>query len=150
MQLVRQNLFNCMASFDNETINGLRNKNKITIIDVYNLRESYENDILNKCVVNNMYWLTTIDESYGSKYLLNNKEMTKLYIDSLLTSYTSYLKKDLLNNSSYYYNTSIASTSVKDNTRDGFFEVMDAHNRVARLVLYLSDWYKMEAEGKYD
>ncbi len=145
MQLITQRLSNCVSAFNNETINNIRNKNKITIIDVYNLRESYENDILNNCVVANLYWLTEIDESFGSTYLLNNRDVTKLYIDSLLTSYTSYLKKDLLNNSSYYYNTSIASSSVKDNTRDGFYEVMDAYNRVAKLVLYVSEWYKMEA-----
>ena len=146
MNLIKQNLANCITSFHNPTIEELRNKNKITIVDVYKLRESYENDILNKCVVNNLYWLLTPDPSYG-EYLTNNTEITKLYMDTLLTSSTAYLKKDLLNNSSYYYNTSIASISILDNTRDGFYEVMDAYNRVAKLVLYVSDWYKKEAEG---
>ena len=146
MILIGNNLNNCVSSFNNYTVQEMRNKNKITIVDVYKLRESYENDILNQCVVNNLHWLTTVDSSYGT-YLLNNKEITKLYMDTLLTSSTAYLKKDLLNNSSYYYNTSIASISVLDNTRDGFFEVMDAYNRVAKLVLYVSEWYKTEAEG---
>lgn len=147
MLMVKQKLSNCIMAFNNETVNNLRTKNRITIIDVYNLRESYENDILNQCVVNNLYWLVSIDESFGSTYLLNNKNITKLYMDTLLTSSTAYLKKDLLNNSSYYYNTAISSSSVKDNTRDGFYEVMDAYNRVAKLVLYVSEWYKMEAGG---
>ncbi len=147
MLMVKQKLSNCIMAFNNETVNNLRTKNRITIIDVYNLRESYENDILNQCVVNNLYWLASIDESFGSTYLLNNKNITKLYMDTLLTSSTAYLKKDLLNNSSYYYNTAISSSSVKDNTRDGFYEVMDAYNRVAKLVLYVSEWYKMEAGG---
>ena len=150
MLMIKQNLSNCVNAFNNETVNELRSKNKITIIDVYKLRESYENDVLNKCIVNNLSWLTTVDDSFGSKYLVNNKEITSLYIDSLLTAYTSYLKKDLLNNSSYYYNTSIASSSIKDNTRDGFYEVMDAYNRASKFVLYVSNWYKLEAEGKYD
>ena len=150
MFMVKQNLSNCINAFNNDTVKELRSKNKITIIDVYKLRESYENDILNKCIVSNLSWLTTVDESYGSKYLVDNKDITTLYIDSLLTVYTSYLKKDLLNNSSYFYNTSIASQSVKDNTRDGFYEVMDAYNRASKFVLYVSNWYKLEAEGKYD
>ena len=143
MSLIRQNLSNCVSSFNNETFTNIRTKNKITIMDVYNLRESYDNDILNKCVVYNLYWLTEPDSSYGT-YLVDNKDMSKLYIDSLLTQ-TSYLKKDMLNNSSYYYNTSIASNSLLDNTRDGFYEVMDAYNKAAKLVLYVSDWYRMEA-----
>jgi len=143
MNLIRQNLSNCISSFNNSAMSEMRNKNVITIVDVYRLRESYENDILNKCVVNNLHWLTEADSSYGN-YLVDNKDLSKLYIDALVAS-TSYLKKDLLNNSSYYYNTSIASTSTLDNTRDGFYEVMDAYNRAAKLVLYVSEWYKVEA-----
>lgn len=142
MNLVRQNLSNCISAFNNSAMSEMRNKNVITIVDVYRLRESYENDILNKCVVNNLHWLTEVDSSYGN-YLVDNKDLSKLYIDALVAS-TSYLKKDLLNNSSYYYNTSIASASTLDNTRDGFYEVMDAYNRAAKLVLYVSEWYKVE------
>ncbi len=143
MNLIKQRLSNCIASFNNSAMGTMRNKNIVTIVDVYRLRESYENDILNKCVVSNLYWLTEVDESYGN-YLADNTDLSKLYIDTLVTS-TSYLKKDLLNNSSYYYNTSIASASTLDNTRDGFYEVMDAYNRAAKLVLYVSEWYKVEA-----
>lgn len=147
MLLIKNGFNACISSFNNETVTAMHGKNKITILDVYNLREAYENSILNRCIVGNMYWLATdIDESFGSTYLFNSKEINKMYIDSLLSS-TSYLKKDLLNNSSYYYNTAIASSSMLDNTRDGFYEVMDAYNRAANFVLYLSDWFKMESEG---
>ena len=90
----------------------MKSKDRITIIDVYNLRESYENDILSSCIVNNLYWATTVDSAnFNSSYLVNNKDMIQLYVNSLLDE-TSYLKKDLLNNSSYFYNTSIASSSI--------------------------------------
>lgn len=143
--LTKQRLNNCVNTFENTTFNSMRNKDKITIVDVYKLRESYENDILNKCIVNNLHWLINVDESYGT-YLMNNKDLSNLYIDTL-SGATAYLKKDLLNNSSYYYNTSIASMSTLDNTRDGFAEVMDAYNKAAKFVLYVSEWYKQEVEG---
>jgi len=146
MRLLNQNLSNCINSFNNEVINSMREKNVITIIDVYNLRESYENNILSECIVNNLNKITIEEEDYGSTYLANNKELIKMYVYSLRNA-TSYLKKDLLNNSSYFYNTAIASSSIKDSTRDGFFEVMDAYNRAANFVLYVSNWYRMEAEG---
>ena len=146
MTVIKQSLNQCIDVFNNETIKSMQDKTKITIVDVYKLRESYEDDVLNNCIVTNLYWLTTIDSSYGSTYLYNNKDITKLYIDSLLSS-TSYLKKDLLNNSSYFYNTNVASTSMKDNTRDGFNEVMDAYNKAADFVLYVSNWFRMEAGG---
>lgn len=150
MQILYNNLSSCVTKFNNETITSMNGKNKITIVDVYNLRESYENDILNGCIVNNLYWLTNItSETFNSKYMLDNKDMIQLYINSLLDE-TSYLKKDLINNSSYFFNTSIASSSVKDNTRDGFYEVMGAYNKAANFVEYVSIWFKNEMEGNYD
>ena len=146
MQLVKNEIEYCINSFNNDTLKSMRGKNRITILDVYNLRNSYENNILSDCVVKNLHWLTTVDESFGSTYLVNNREITTLYVESLLGA-TTYLKKDLLNNSSYYYNTAIASTSNKDVARDGFFEVMDAYNKAAKFVEYVSSWFKMEAEG---
>ena len=38
MLMIKQNLLNCISSFNNKTVADLRTKNKITIIDVYNLR----------------------------------------------------------------------------------------------------------------
>ena len=146
MSLIKNNLLQCINAINNETMQTMRTKDRITIVDVYNLRESFDDMALNDCIVRNLYWVTSVDESFGSSYLVDNKDVNKLYIDSLLSS-TSYLKKDLLNNSSYYYNTAIASSSVKDNTRDGFYEVMNAYNRVADFTLYVSNWYKMEAGG---
>ena len=66
---------------------------------------------------------------------------------NLLLSNTTYLKKDILNNSSYFYNTNIASNSVKNNTRDGFYEVMDAYNAASDFILYISEWFRTEVEG---
>lgn len=150
MQVIYYNLKACTESFKNETIKSMKEKNKITIIDVYQLRESYENDILSSCIVNNLYWTTTIDAAtFNSSYLINNKDMVQLYVNSLLDE-TSYLKKDLLNNSSYFFNTSIASSSIKDNTKDGFYEVMGAYSNAASFVEFVSEWFKNEVEGNYD
>ena len=150
MMAIYQNLKSCINSFNNETYTGVLNKDKVSIIDVYELRESYENDILNTCIVNNLYWTTSLDSnSFNSSYLVNNKDMMKLYVDTLLNE-TSYLKKDLLNNSSYFFNTSVASSSIKDNTEDGFYEVMSSYNKAAGFVQFVSDWFRNEVEGNYD
>lgn len=150
MQVIYNNLKACIDSFQNETIQNMKTKDKITIIDVYELRESYENDILSSCIVNNLYWTTTIEpETFNDQYLLDNKEMIQLYVNSLLDE-TSYLKKDLLNNSSYFYNTSIASSSIKDNTKDGFYEVMGAYSKAASFVEFVSEWFMREVEENYD
>ncbi len=147
MQSIYHNLESCTKSFQNTTIKSMMEKDRITIIDVYQLRESYENDILSSCIVNNLYWTTLVTpETYNSAYLLNNKNMMQLYFNALLDE-TSYLKKDLLNNSSYFYNTSIASSSIKDTTKDGFYEVMGAYGKAASFVEFVSEWFRNEVEG---
>lgn len=150
MVVIYHNLKSCIGSFNNETFQFIKRKNSISIVDVYNLRESYENNVLSNCIVSNLHWTTTVDENnIGSSYLINNKDMIQLYVNSLLKE-TSYLKKDLLNNSSYFFNTTIASSSIKDNTKDGFYEVMGAYNKAADFVEFISEWFKNEMEGNYD
>lgn len=144
MNMVKENLNNCLLYFKNDTYNSIRNKTRISIVDVYKLSDSYDEQILNNCVVNNLNWVTGETNDYISGYLVDTKEMNKMYVHSLVTS-TSYLKKDLLNNSSYYYNTNISSSSVKDNTRDGMSEVLEAYNKASKYLLYISDWFKKEA-----
>jgi len=150
MMVISQNLRSCVNNFYNDTYKEIRNKNKISIIDVYNLSESYENNVLNDCVITNLHWTTTITpENFNSNYLNNNNQLIKLYVNTLLND-TSYLKKDLLNNSSYFFNTSIASSAIKNNTKDGFYEVLGSYNQAASYVEFISNWFKNEVEGNYD
>ena len=146
MTKIRQNISNCVDSINNEVYTSLKEKTTLTILDVYKLRESYEDKVYNNCIVNNLYWLTTIEDSYPSATLVANRDLTIEYFSTLKNS-TFYLKKDLINNSSYFYNTSVASASVKDNTKDGFYEVMEAYTRATNFVLNLSNWFNKEVEG---
>lgn len=150
MSVIHQGLKGCVNIFNTKSLQSIKQKNQISIVDVYNLRTDYENEILSDCIVTNLYWTTTINkDNFKSEYLLNNKNLIKLYVNSLLNE-TSYLKKDLLNNSSYYFNTDIAASSVKDNTKDGFYEVMGAYNKAISFVEFVSEWFKNEVEGNYD
>ena len=147
MLSIHDNLETCVKKFNNQTIQGMTDKNRISIIDVYQLRESYENDILNDCI--NLLWTSTSNNENSSiPYLEQNQVLIELYVKSLRTE-TSYLKKDLINNSSYYYNTSVAS-SIKNNTKDGFYEVMSSYNKALDFVEYISNWFYNEMEGNYD
>ena len=144
MNLMKENFKNCITYFRNDVYNSMHNKNKLTIIDAYKLSDSYDDQILDKCINTNLNWVISDKNEYITGYLIDSKEMNKMYVKSLINS-TSYMKKDLLNNSSYYYNTNISSSSVKDNTRDSINEVLDAYNKASRYLLYISEWYKKEA-----
>lgn len=150
MSVIASNLKSCINDFNNSTMKGMYGKQKISIIDVYNLRESYENDILGDCIVNNLYWTTSVTkDNFGSSYLVDNSYMIKLYVSNLLNK-TSYLKKDLINNSSYFFNTSITTSSIKNNTKDGFYEVIDAYSKAIDFVEFISDWFRNEVQGNYE
>ncbi len=144
MTIIAHQLNSCVASFRNETFQSMMDKNRITIIDVYNLREAYANDILGDCIVNNLFWTSAVDQhQLENTILAQEKDLIQLYYNNLFSE-TSYLKQDLLNNSSYYYNTAIASSSMKSNTRDGFYEVMGSYNKAVNFVEYISKWFHQE------
>ena len=149
MIIIQQRLNGCISSFNNTTFNELKQKKVVNIKDVYMLRESYEDDILSDCIVTNLYWTTAVNnETLNSSYLVDNQKMMQMYVEYLLNA-TSYVKKDLLNNSSYYFNTAVAS-AVKNNTKDGFYEVIGTYNKAASFVEFVSEWFKNEVEGNYD
>ncbi len=143
MSSIKSNIESCLNNIQNDEYINLKSSKRISVLDVYKLREAYEDKVYNNCIVTNLYWLT--NEASGT-YLKNNQELTKYYFDSLKSS-TSYLKKDLINNSSYFYNTSIASASIKDTAKDGYYDVIDAYSKATNFVLYLSNWFNMEVEG---
>jgi len=142
MTNIKNNILSCVDNIDNEEYKKLKASNRINILDVYNLRESYENNVYNNCIVSNLYWMTNEAPS-GLKI---TEELNRYYFESLKSA-TSYLKKDLINNSSYFYNTSVASASIKDNTKDGYYDVIDAYSKATNYVLYVSEWFRMEVGG---
>jgi len=147
MLTIQQNFKQCANILSDTYLEELKDKQSIDIVDVYKLRDSYENRILSDCIINNLYWTLSLTENkINSATLKNNQELLNLYVNRLKGA-TSYLKKDLLNNSSYYFNTSTASSGVKDNVRDGFYETLDAYKNASLYVEYLSEWFKNEAGG---
>jgi len=135
----------CVSSFRNETFTQIRTDNRINIIDVYNFRKSFSEDILNNCIVFQLYDLTSKD-TIDDYFIKDNKKLLKSYMDDLLQD-TSYLQKDLDSNSGYYYNTDIVSSMVKNQTRDGFYEVLSSYRRSLKFVELISDWYSSRVGG---
>lgn len=147
MMVVQQNIKQCATVLKSTYLEDIKENDSIQIVDVYKLRDSYENEILSDCIINNLYWtLSPKENNMNSKILIDNQELMKLYVEGLKSN-TSYLKKDLLNNSSYYFNTSTASSGVKDNVRDGFYETLSAYKEASLYVEYISNWFKNEVGG---
>ncbi len=145
LNLVSANLKTCIKYYNNSTYNDLKKKKSISIIDVYNLREAYENEVLNGCIVKNLYWVSAIEKTDFTS-LKSNAVLLSYYFKDILAT-TNYLKKDLLNNTSYSFSTEIFSKEIKNASKEGFYEVMNAYNSSLNIVEYISNWLKDEAEA---
>lgn len=136
----------CVKSFRNQSYKDVTNDNLVDIVDVYNLTNSFKDDVLNTCIVSQFYGLTSDNSNQNYKFFKENKLLIKGYMDSLIAS-PNYLVTDLENNSSYYFNTDIVSLTVKNNTRDGLYEIMSDYNKAADFVYAISEWYKDSIKG---
>lgn len=136
----------CLKGFKNDSYSNILNDPYVNSVDVYNLINSFENDVLNSCVVSQLYSLVSNNNSVKSTYFQNNKEILKSYMDDLLLD-GKYVKLDLENNSSYYFNTSVAAMSIKSLNRDSFYEIISDYNKSAKFVKLISDWYYDQLSG---
>ncbi len=141
--LLNQKFKNCVNLLRNEDYREIKNKTYLDIKDVYRLQQSYESKVLNECVISYFYALSdATDGSFqNDAYILENKRVLQDYMDVLLKQ-TSYLKKDLYDNSSYYFTTDTFSLAVKNNVKDGFYEAITAYQNVAKFIEDMSIWYK--------
>lgn len=135
----------CTNSFRNETFKELRDKKEIDIVDVYNFRKSFSSDVLNDCIVYQLYDFT-VEGAINDEYIIENRKLLKSYMDDLLQD-TAYLEKDLESNSEYFYNTDIVSAMVKNDTRDGFYEVLSSYRRSLKFLELIAEWYESRIGG---
>lgn len=142
-----QKLRSCVNILDSETIQELNEKDTLTIVDVYYLREKFENEVLGKCVIGELMWFQNVEKNnVDNEFLKANQGLVELYIKGM-QSETSYLKKDLLNNSSFYFNTSLVASTLHHNVKDGYYDVMTSYNKASSLVKYFSEWFNEETKG---
>ena len=143
--LWQDNFRTCIKIFKNSTFQEIRTKQSLDILDIYKFRESFEQEVLNECIVKQLYNLVA-QNPLNNSYLQQNKELLQAYMDDLLQD-TSYLKKDLTANGNYYFTTDASNLIIKNDVKDGFYEVMSAYNRAARFLELMSNWYRDTVGG---
>ena len=136
----------CLIALDNDIYKEVSKRRTITILDVYELREAYENQVLADCYPKLLWFADAENQGFKNDYLIQNENVLKLYLDDMKVR-TNYLKSDILNNSSYFFNTNLSSNIIRHNVREGFYETLTAYQDVASLVEELSSWYHDEVGG---
>lgn len=137
----------CSSALNNEVFKELETKKTMNIKDVYNLRNSVNANVINGCLVEQLHYLTYYDNKDGnSNGLTNYSNYIKLNIDTI-SNQLNYIDKDILNNSSYYYNSSNANLSVMEKHKDMYDSIMTTYKEAASLVEMLSKWLYDEVGG---
>lgn len=138
---LRENLSNCVMSMDNEYLKTLSQKKEISIKDVETLRGVVTNSVVNGCLIENMYHLTY--EKDDLKFMKDSSIFLKQSIDTI-NSQLDFRKRDILNNSSFYFNTNSAYSNVYNKTGDNFLQLLSIYEESTELVLSVSSKFNNE------
>lgn len=132
----------CVSAFENSKVNDILQKQVVGIKDVYSFSTLYQSEILNDCVVMQIYSIN------GSNIPSYNaiKPYIDLDVKSLLSD-LNYTKKNLQNNSSYQFTSDFDRVNVFDITRDSYTNIEASYNRSLELVKLLSQWFKNTVQG---
>lgn len=133
---VKSRLDQCVDKYTVSDVNKIFDKKVITVKDDYDLLTAYQNDIINGCIIMNIYSMDIPKESFQSvkPFITSNSK--------LLMNDTDYVKRTLQNNSSYSFGTKFDKTNVFDLTRDSYTRIESSYNFSVDFVLEVSRWFK--------
>jgi len=138
-------LQSCETFLLNATYLEMGKKEAIGPLDVEHYRQSFQSKVLSSCLIEQFYGMTDA----GSTSLGDFQDIAPyvhLMIQNLSSS-TSYLEKDLINNSSYFFNSKHARMTVHDKTLSSFQTITSLYNQASDLLVELSRWYRVQVEG---
>ena len=124
---------------DEGSIYTIENNSNIGFSEVYDLNNYFINTLMDNCFVANISWLIrdeNLNETeYSKKVLIYNN-----YVNSLVDN-AKYLRNEMRDNSSYYFNTGISNAMIRNNLGSIYQKVIrnyvDFSGVIADLSKYL-------------
>ncbi len=137
LSIIKSKLDSCVNNINDKQVLNILSKKKIDINDVYILQKKYQNNVVNECLVKQLYDLVDEDGMLFGK----TKPFIKDNINQLRYS-SDYLKNNLKNNSSYFFNSDNSKLNVFDVTKDSYFQVLVYYRQSIQFVKDISIWYR--------
>ncbi len=137
----------CANVFETDELKELFSKEEYTINDVYHLASYYQNEVLNDCVVIQLYNLGNENTSIKSARLQQIAPFLKVEMDQLLSGGLGYLKNNMKNNDIYYFSNDDSKSSVFELTKNSYLEMVNYYKRSLAFLSNLSEWYRNVAQG---
>lgn len=138
----------CMDKINNSKLDGLLQKEKISISDVYEMQQFYKIDIANECLVKQLYELTATDNFVFSTMPTYSSAIPFIEdnINELKGS-TDYVEKIIKNNSSYNFTSRSTKSDVYDQLKDSYYSIISDYANVVDFIYDISVLYKNMAGG---
>ena len=125
----------CISILNDEKFVLSLKKDKMSVIDIYNFQEIYANNIVDECLVKQLYGIVDLGNESDT---MNN--FVKNNIDIILTD-VSYVKNNLLNNSSYYYSTNSSKNNVFNLYKESYYQIVSSYRKTVNFVDMITEWY---------
>lgn len=130
-----ERLNTCVSILNSEKLYDSLDKKKMTALDIYEFQENYETEVVNECLVKQLYGISDLGDESD---IMNN--FIKNNIDTILTD-VSYVKNNLLNNSSYYFSTNSSKNNVFDLYKESYYQIVSSYRKTVNFVDMVTDWY---------
>ena len=141
MATLQHNLLNCNDELNNTYFNNLQNKTSINIKDVEQMRSVVLNNVVNSCLIENLYYITYNRDNVN--FLKNDEILLKINIDTI-NSEMNYINKDIMNNSGLYFYTNNTLNTIYNKPGDNFNNLLNLYKKSSDLVLTISSKFNQE------
>ena len=135
--MMYESLSSCYNVLQKEgTLSRINPNNNYTSFEIYNLGDTFQNDVMNSCYVLNLSYLKTDDVPSEFKSIA---PIVVSYVESINNNISDSLS-EIQNNSSYFYTTRITSATVRNYLSSSYKTISSSYNDFAEILLYLSEY----------
>lgn len=135
---ISDKLKTCVNIISDSDTYTLMSKKNVTIRDVYMLQQNLQDNIINECLIKQIYPIT--NKKYDNNIINDYNLLLKNNID-MLRYRNNYLLDNVKNNSSYYFSSDNFKMNVFDVTKDNYYEVMSLYTDSLDLLYDFSLLY---------
>lgn len=119
----------------NSNDNGLVAQSYLSYNDVNNLNNWFINSYIDKCFTTNLLSINNLSNSKLKQQFINSR-----FSIDILTNNSLYIRDELKDNSSYYYNTNYFNTKIRNNLESSYQFILHNYSDFSNIILELSSY----------
>ena len=105
--------------------------------DVYKVNNNFIDNFNDKCWTSNISWLY-IDRKDKTNFIKSVEQYDGT--NKILVNNALYIKQELNDNSSYYYNTAISNAMIRNNLNSSYQMVIRNYYEFSKMILDISNY----------